>query len=92
MEFKELKTIEDFRSVQKGDWVACEFKEELRYDYPEKPYKLKVFKVYQNLINSNELVLQRKNNMYVNYGMFVEGKSYLKNAVLISLGKEADDE
>lgn len=92
MEFKELKTIEDFRLVQKNDWVACEFNESMRYDYPEGPYRLKVFRVYQNLINSNELVLQKKNNMYVNYGMFVEGKSYLKKAVLISLGKEADDE
>lgn len=96
MEFKEIKTKEDFESIKKGDWLACEFKEPMRYDYPEKPYTFKIFKVHANLERAKEIVLQRKNNMYFNYEMFLRGESYLKQAVLIqptqALGKEVQDE
>ena len=79
---KELKTIDDFKSIKKGDIVACEFKLDIS-DYPKK-YRFNVFKVYDNLLDMNELILQKKNNVYFNYQMFCNGESILKSAILIT--------
>jgi hypothetical protein len=43
-----------------------------------------VFTVVQNKESHNEIILQKKNNIYFNWEMFLEGTSNLKNAVLIN--------
>ena len=78
---KELKTILDFESLRKGDFVACEFHSDV-YDHPRK-YRFKVFAIANLQTDAKELILQKKNNIYVNYKMFVEGRGNLKSAVLI---------
>jgi len=78
---KELKTIEDFEAVKVGDWLACEFNRNI-HDYP-KVYRFGVFKVFEVKKNDHEIILQKKNNVYFNYKMTVDGNSILTSAVLI---------
>lgn len=77
----ELKTIEEFESLQPGDHVACVFHRDI-HDYP-KQYRFKVFPIVKVRTDSKEVILQTKNNIYFNYQMFVEGTSNLKSAMLI---------
>lgn len=79
---KELITIEDFESLLKGDYVCCEFHRDV-HDYP-KQYRFKIFPIVKVRTDTKELILQTKNNIYINYKMFVDGDSNLKSAVLIN--------
>lgn len=80
---KELKTIEDFESLKVGDYIACEFHRDM-HDYPRKSFRFKVFPIVEVKTRTTEIILQKKNNLYFNYEMFVQGESYLKSAILIS--------
>jgi len=83
---KKLETIEDFESLKKGDIIACEFKRDV-HDYPKKSFRFKVFEIFDVLPRTKEIVLQKKNNIYFNYGMFIDpsdGASNLKSAVLLN--------
>lgn len=79
---KEFKTIEDFDCLQKGDFVACEFNR-LVHDYPKQPYSKGIFQVYEVKKNTKEVILQKKNNIYFNYEMYLEGTSNCSNIVKI---------
>lgn len=83
IECKELKTAEDFESLEKGDFVACEFHRDI-HDHPKK-YRFRVFQIVKVKTDDKEVILQTKNNIYFNYKMFVDGdsNSNLKSAVLI---------
>jgi hypothetical protein len=78
---KELKTIEDFKNIKKGDHLACEFNRDV-HDFP-KTYRFNVFKVSENKERTKEIILQKKNNIYFNYEMFVNGESNLESCFLI---------
>lgn len=81
---KDLKTSEDFTSLQKGDIVACEFHRDV-HDYPKK-YRFNVFTIVDNKQHDCEIILQKKNNIYFNWKLFlgeIEGESNLKSIVLI---------
>ena len=78
---KELKTVVDFECLKKGYFVACEFHRNI-HDYL-KQYRFKVFPIVKVKIDTKEIILQTKNNIYFNYQMFVDGESNLKSAVLI---------
>lgn len=84
---QELKTLEDFEALQKGDVIACEFHRDM-HDYPKKSFRFKVFEIYKVLPRTTEIVLQKKNNIYFNYDMFLypekHGQSNLKSAVLLT--------
>ncbi len=82
---KELTTLEDFESLQKGDTIACEFHRDI-HDYPRKSFRFKVFEIVEVKVRTKEIILQTKNNIYFNYGMFIDpsdGASNLKSAVLL---------
>lgn len=81
MRLKNLKTIQDFENLKKGDWVACEFKLNI-HDYP-KTYRFKVFQIVKVRTDTKEVILQTKNNIYFNYKMFVDGESNLLSAMLL---------
>ena len=83
---KELKTREDFINLKKGDIVACEFHRNV-HDYP-KTYRFKVFTVTENKHSYSEIILQKKNNIYFNWKLFlgeIEGDSNLKSAILLNV-------
>ena len=82
---KDLRTIQDFESLKPGDFLACEFHREVK-DHPRQPFKFRVFQIAEVKTRTKEIILQRKNNLYFNYGMFIDpsdGASNLKSAVLI---------
>lgn len=78
---KKLETVEDFENLKKGDLVACEFHRDI-HDYPKK-YRFNVFPIVKVKIDTNEVILQTKNNVYFNYKMFVNGESNLLSATLL---------
>jgi hypothetical protein len=83
---KELKTIADFEGLEKGDLLACEFHRDM-HDHPRRSFRFKVFEIVEVKTRTKEIILQTKNNLYFNYGMFIDpsdGASNLKSAVLIS--------
>jgi hypothetical protein len=80
---KELKTKEDYEALKKGDVIACEFNRDM-HDYPKKSFRFKVFEISEAKHRTNEIIVQKKNNLYFNYDMFLSGESNLKSAVLIS--------
>lgn len=75
----ELKTIADFEALKKGDYVACEFHRDV---YPKK-IRFGVFKIALNRADTKEIILDKKDNVYFNYHMFVRGESNLKSAQII---------
>jgi hypothetical protein len=82
---KELKTREDFINLKKGDVLACEFHRDVN-DYPKK-YRFKVFTLVENKESCSEIILQKKNNIYFNWKLFlneIEGESNLKSVVLLN--------
>lgn len=82
IKIKPLTSLEDFQNLKKGDNIACEFHRNI-HDYPKKPYRFKVFQVALNKLNCTEIILQKKNNIYFNYEMFLNGEGNLKSIVLI---------
>jgi len=78
---KSLETPSDFQSLKKGDVLAVEFYRDI-HDYP-KTYRFGVFKVVENKASHSEIILQKKNNIYFSYAMFLAGESNLKSVVLI---------
>jgi hypothetical protein len=82
---KQLVTKEDFESLKKGDVLACQFHRDM-HDHPKKSFRFKVFEIAEVKTRTKEIILQRKNNLFFNYGMFIDpsdGISNLKSAVLI---------
>ncbi len=84
MKIKELKTLQDFQELKKGDIVACEFYRNM-YQGRGAGFTFKVFEIAMNKENTNEIILDKKWNLYFNYKMFVEkdSGSNLKGAILI---------
>jgi len=78
----ELTKLFQFEQLRKGQIVAVEFKRDVS-DYPKK-IRFGVFPIYQNKSDTKEIILQRKNNIYFNYEMFLNGESNLKSIILIS--------
>jgi len=79
---KELTTLEDFENLEKGNILACEFHRDV-HDHP-RTYRFNVFNIYLNKKESTEIILQKKNNLYFNYKMFLDGESNLKSCKLIT--------
>lgn len=80
MKTKELTTLEDFENIKKWDFLACEFHRNI----PFYRTRFRVFEVFQNKEVHNEIILERKNNIYFNFKMFIDWGSNLKSAMLIS--------
>lgn len=81
---RELTTKEDFENLKKGDKLACEFHEYIRNS--KGPCRFGIFEIFLNKSQDREIILQKKNNIYFNYEMFLNGNSSLKHVVLISCG------
>jgi hypothetical protein len=86
---KMLETVEDFQAVKKGDILAVEYH---RDSYKgNKRTRFATYEVAENhyndgKYNNNEIILQIKNNVYFNFGLFCgieEGCSNAKSVTLI---------
>jgi len=90
---KMLTCISDFQAVKKGDILAVEWH---RDSYKgNKRTRFATYEVVENHYNdgeynSNEIILQKKNNVYFNFALFCgteEGCSNAKNVMLIKADK-----
>jgi len=79
---KKLTTRKHFEQIKVGDVLACEFHLNV-HDYPKKPYRFGVFTVCEVKERQHEIILQKRNNVYFNYEMFLAKGSILKSALLI---------
>lgn len=82
---KILTNREDFIALKKGDMVFCEFHRDV-HDYPKK-YRSYFFTIAENKHSHSEIILQKKNNIYFNWKLFLgeeEGESNLKEIMLVT--------
>ena len=82
IESKLLTTKEQIESLQKGDFVACEFYRDI-HD-ASKRYRFNMFRIEEVKTRTNEVILKKKGNIYFNYEMFLAGESILKSIMLIT--------
>lgn len=80
IETKYLVTLEDFQNLKNGDFVACKFHRNIPW-YTNCRFKL--FEVHDNKERTHEIILEKKNNIYFNYEMFLQGESHLASILLI---------
>lgn len=89
---KKLITSSDFSTVRDGDFLAVEWK--LDSYIGNKRTRFAVYQVVEARHDSRaEIILQKKNNVYFNYGMFtgtVEGCSNAKSVTLFKSENEGN--
>lgn len=81
---KELKTLEDFKKVQCGDFLAVEWQND-SYILDRKT-RFAIYRVIEVHEQDAEIILQKKHNIYFNYELILglkEGHSNAKHVVLI---------
>ena len=80
-----ISTPEGFEELKKGDTVAVEWKRDSFKN--NKRTRFASYEVAENKKDARELILQRKNNVYFNYGMFLnpEEVSNCKHIIKISV-------
>jgi hypothetical protein len=92
IEVKDLKTVEDFENLKKGDIVIVEWK---RDSYKNNSRtRFASYEIFLNKKESHEIILQKKNNVYFNYEMFLNpeiGISNIKYIKLIFKGQTEND-
>ncbi len=84
IQVKDIETLADFQRLKKGDLVAVEWKRNMYFG--NKQTRFGTYEIVENKERTNEIILQTKNNVYLNYNMFLNpeiGISNLKSIVLI---------
>lgn len=83
MELLGIENLSDFENLKKGDMVVCEF---FRDTYKgNKKTRFATYDIVENKKDTTEIILQRKNNVYFNYMMYLNGhKGNLKDIAIIS--------
>lgn len=79
---KRLKTLEDFQNLKKWDKVLCKF--ELCIWHDKRKRKEGYFDIYENKDYHKEIILEKKDNIYFNYEMFLKWESNLIDILLIT--------
>ena len=77
-----LENQSDFEELKEGDLVVCEFHRDVYKG--DKKTRFNAYEVVENKQRTNEIILQRKNNVYFNYMMYLNGVSNLKDIAIIS--------
>lgn len=84
---KDIETIEDFQRLKAGDFVAVEWRRDMYCG--NKQARFGVYQIAENKERTTEIILQKKNNVYFNYSMFlnpeIHGISNCKSCVLIRI-------
>jgi len=73
MKIEELILPEDFEQIKKGDLVIVEF---IRECYPLKGL-IHPFKIFLNKHEDNEIILQKKGNIWFNWKIYLNGGSHV---------------
>ncbi|SEC45345.1 hypothetical protein SAMN04489761_3035 [Tenacibaculum sp. MAR_2009_124] len=81
-----INTLEQFESLKEGDLVVCEFHRDT-YKGNNRT-RFAAYEIHENKASCNEIILQKKNNVYFNYFMFLapekHGSSNLKSLTRIT--------
>lgn len=83
MNNKKLNTIEDFENLKKGDFLAVEWNRNAYYK--NKYCRFAVYEIFENKKDTKEIILQKKNNVYFNYEMYLNPKIGISNAENVTL-------
>lgn len=90
---KELKTLADFEAVKRGDFLAVEWHRDSYIG--NKRTRFAVYEVFDAPNNGHhEIILQKKNNVYFNYQLFLgmlEGASNAKSVTLVKSDSDVND-
>ena len=81
----DIVTKAQFSNLKKGDLVAVEWKRDMYFGNKQKRFG--TYEIVENKRCTDEIILQTKNNVYFNYGMFLNpeiGISNLRSIVLLS--------
>ena len=83
---KDLKTLDDFEGLKKGDTVAVEWR---RDSYKgKKRTRFATYEIVDNKAPQTEIILQKVMNVYFNYSMFLDkdthGVSNVRSITLIT--------
>ena len=70
---KELKSLEDFQALKKGDIVAVEWKRDVQQTR-RKRTRFASYEIVDNKADQTEIILQTLMNVYFNYSMFLNPK------------------
>lgn len=85
---KELKTLQDFQDLKKGDAVAVEWKRDVQKNKKVKT-RFACYEIVSNLADQTEIILQKSCNIYFNYTMLLDPKTHgvsnAKSVMLISV-------
>ena len=69
---KELKTLENFQGLKKGDVVAVEWRRNVKTNKRgTKTTRFASYEVADNLERQTEIILNKPMNIYFNYSMFL---------------------
>lgn len=74
MELKEVKTLTD---IKQGDTIII-----TGDTLKNEPVKAQIVKVTEQ--DGTEIIFDKKNNRFFNLGMFLEGKSWVKDCKVVS--------
>jgi hypothetical protein len=67
---KELRTLDDFEALKKGDVVAVEWRRDVQKT-KKKRTRFASYEVVENKADQTEIILQKAMNVYFNYSMFL---------------------
>lgn len=85
IQVKQIETLEDFEKLKTGDIVAVEWDRDAYKG--DKITRFATYEIYENKARTTEIILQRKNNVYFNYMMFLypkeHGVSNCKSIILL---------
>ena len=74
---KELKTLDDFEGLKKGDIVAVEWRRDVNTNKRgTKRTRFATYEVADNLAHNTEIILQKAMNIYFNYSMFLDSDTH----------------
>lgn len=80
-----IQTLEGFKKIKKGDILAIEWHRDSYFE--QNRTRFATYVVVENKERTTEIILQKKNNIYFNYMMFLDpkdhGQSNCKTVVLI---------
>jgi len=69
---KELKSLEDFQGLKKGDVVAVEWRRDVPVNKRgTKKTRFASYEIADNLERTTEIILHKPMNIYFNYSMFL---------------------
>lgn len=81
MDFKKLENLQDFEELKKWDSVLCSFQRDVWID--KRKRRFWYFEIFENKEYCKEIILEKKDNIYFNYEMFLNWESNLIEIYLI---------